>query len=201
MKIAVIGAGNIGETLGQKWAAQGHQVTYGVRDVTEERYQPLLAAGENVGLATPAEAVVAADVVLLALPGVAVISLLEVVGPQLDHKIVIDATNRIGEPVMNNIEFLAAAAPDAALFRAFNTLGWENFAAPELGGEQIDLFYCGDEERRDVAETLIVDAGLRPVYVGGRERAGLLDSLTQLWFALAYEQGYGRRLALKLLAP
>jgi 8-hydroxy-5-deazaflavin:NADPH oxidoreductase len=201
MRIAVIGAGNIGETLGHKWAVQGHQLTYGVRNLTEDRYQQLLAAGDNVSLASPAEAVAVADVVLLALPGAAVNDLLEVVGPLLDKKIVIDATNRIGEPVMNNIERIATAAPGAALFRAFNTLGWENFAETELAGEQIDLFYCGDEARRDVAEALIVAAGLRPVYIGGRERAELLDSLTQLWFALAYEQGYGRRVALKLLTP
>ena len=32
MKIAVIGAGNIGGTIGAKWASQNHEVYFGVRD-------------------------------------------------------------------------------------------------------------------------------------------------------------------------
>ena len=32
MKIAVLGAGNIGGTLGKKWLAAGHEVVFGVRD-------------------------------------------------------------------------------------------------------------------------------------------------------------------------
>lgn len=32
MRIAVIGAGNVGGTLGRRWAALGHQVTFGVRE-------------------------------------------------------------------------------------------------------------------------------------------------------------------------
>jgi predicted dinucleotide-binding enzyme len=32
MKIATIGAGNIGGTLGDTWTKAGHQVVYGLRD-------------------------------------------------------------------------------------------------------------------------------------------------------------------------
>ena len=32
MKIGVIGAGNIGGTIGAKWAARDHEVFFGVRD-------------------------------------------------------------------------------------------------------------------------------------------------------------------------
>ena len=32
MRIAVIGKGNIGGTLGSKWRAAGHDVVYGTRD-------------------------------------------------------------------------------------------------------------------------------------------------------------------------
>jgi len=31
VRIAVVGAGNIGRTLGTKWVAAGHEVVYGVR--------------------------------------------------------------------------------------------------------------------------------------------------------------------------
>jgi hypothetical protein len=39
--------------------------------------------------------------------------------------------------------------------RAFSTLGWENFADPYLGGQQIDLFYARHPSARSVAEQLI----------------------------------------------
>lgn len=46
---------------------------------------------------------------------------------------------------------------------------------------------------------LISDVGLRPVYLGGAEQMGLLDSIASLWFALAFGQKKGRHLAFKVL--
>jgi 8-hydroxy-5-deazaflavin:NADPH oxidoreductase len=50
-----------------------------------------------------------------------------------------------------------------------------------------------------VAEQMITDIGLRPIYVGGVEQAGLVDAVAGLWFALAFGQGKGRNLAFKVL--
>ncbi|MCB0226794.1 MAG: hypothetical protein KDI02_24070, partial [Anaerolineae bacterium] len=98
------------------------------------------------------------------------------------------------------IATITAAAPQAKLFRAFNTLGWENFETADLGGTQIDLFYCGESGAdRETVDQLIADVGLRPIYIGGLDKAPVLDALTRLWFTLAYEQGYSRRLAFKML--
>ncbi len=33
MDIAVIGAGNVGGTLGSRWAQNGHRAMFGIRDV------------------------------------------------------------------------------------------------------------------------------------------------------------------------
>jgi len=62
MRIAVIGKGNIGGSLGTKWRAAGHDVVYGARD----------ASGAGPGGApvlAVADALDGADVVLLAVPG------------------------------------------------------------------------------------------------------------------------------------
>ncbi len=48
-------------------------------------------------------------------------------------------------------------------------------------------------------EGLISGVGLRPVRVGGLDQLGLVDMLAGLWFALAFGQGHGRRLAFKVL--
>jgi 8-hydroxy-5-deazaflavin:NADPH oxidoreductase len=40
-RIAVLGAGKVGGTLGKKWLAAGHEVTFGVRDPGSSRLQSL----------------------------------------------------------------------------------------------------------------------------------------------------------------
>jgi hypothetical protein len=196
MKIAIIGAGNIGGTLGKKWAQTGHEIRFGARNPADPKHAALNTIGK---VTTVGESLAGADVILLALPGAGVADFAAQFGASLAGKIVIDATNNPRSPVMNNLETLQAAAPDAALVRAFNTLGWENFADPQLGGVQIDLFYAGAESARPAAERLIREIGLRPVYLGGLEAAPVTDGLTRVWFALAFGQGKGRRIALKLL--
>lgn len=192
MNITIIGAGNIGKTLGNKWAQAGHCVTYGVRNPADPKH-----AGLNV--APIAESLADAEVILLSLPGAGVADFAAQFGANLAGKIVIDATNNPRSPVMNNLEILQAAAPDAVFVRAFSTLGWENFANPQLGGQQIDLFYAGSESAHPAAEQLIRDIGLRPVYLGRLESVPAVDGLTRAWFALAFRQAKGRRVAFKLL--
>ncbi|MCB9100600.1 MAG: NAD(P)-binding domain-containing protein [Anaerolineales bacterium] len=201
MKITVLGAGNIGATLGKKWAAQGHDVIFGVRDVTAAKYQTLLETMTGQAAVAPTvEAAAAAEVIVLAIPGAAVNETLAQLGSTLADKIIIDATNQISQADMSAVATIAAAAPQAKLFRAFNTLGWENFETPELDSVQIDLFYCGESSAgQETVDQLIADIGLRPVYLGGLDKAPVLDALTRLWFTLAYEQGNGRRLAFKML--
>ena len=148
MKIAVIGRGNVGLTLGGKWAAAGHDVVYGVR-----------AAGEP-GTAAIADAVGAAEVVVLAIPGAAAKELVASLAGALAGKVVIDATNDVqGSGKLNALVELAEGARPV---RAFNTLGWENFADPVFDGVTADLFYAAEAgEAQEVAERLIGDIGLR----------------------------------------
>jgi predicted dinucleotide-binding enzyme len=176
---------------------RAHQVSFGVR--SPDRYQQLAEAW--AALAGPANAVSSAEVVLLAVPGAAVAGVLSAIAGQLAGKIVLDATNSFGGGPMNCQQAVAEAAPGAAYFRAFNTLGWENFANPEFpGGERADLFYAGpDGPPRDKVEALISDVGLRPVWVGGPEHAETVDGVARLWFALALGRQRGRHTAFRTL--
>ena len=144
MKIAVLGAGNIGGTLGKKWADSGHQVYFGVRDPAGRRVQALLRDISGIAIAVSMdEALAEGEVVLLAIPGRVAEEVIQTHASGLDGKIVLDAVNKIGEPQMNCFSILAEAAPRAIAYRAFNHLGWENFDDPTFDGEQADLFYCG----------------------------------------------------------
>ena len=188
MNIAVIGTGHIGGTLGQRWRAAGHEVVYGSR------------AGSGTGpggnpVMPVRDAVTGADVVVLAVPGGAVAEVVAANGAALAGKVVIDTANRFREPEANSRAAIAAAAPGAGYVRAFNALGWENFADPPEGAV---LFFAADPGARPVAEELITAVGLEPIFVGGAAACGTVDALLPLWFALVQHNGGNRRVALRI---
>ena len=188
MKIAVIGTGHVGGTLGQRWRAAGHEVVYGSRagSGTGPGDIPVMPVGD---------AVPGADVVVLAVPGGAVAGVIAATGAALAGKVVIDAANRFGEPEVNCRAAIAAAAPGAGYVRAFNSLGWENFADPPEGAV---LFFAADPGARPVAEELITAVGLEPVFAGDVSACGTVDALAPLWFALVQHNGGNRRVALRI---
>ena len=200
-RIAVLGAGNIGGTLGRKWANAGHTVTFGVRNPSGERAQALQAElGTGAAIGSLAQALDGADVVLFAIPGAVMEETIVAHAAQLDNKIIIDAANRLSGGPMNSIATFQAHTPHAHVYRAFNIYGWENFADPFYNGVQADLFYCGpDGEARAVVEQLIKEIGLHPVHVGDTDQAALVDGVSRLWFTLSRSQE-SRHLALKVLA-
>lgn len=206
MRIAIIGAGQVGTALAKNLAASGHDVTVGTRDPEGAAATAARAALGDVPVTGIPAALEGAAAAVLAVPGAAVDDLLATHGTALGGKLVVDAANRIGgslseQAEMNSVAAIAATAPSAAVYRAFNSLGWENFADPAIGGVQADLLFAGPASRRAEAEELISGVGLRPVYVGDLDKVGLVDSLAALWGTLAYGQGMGRRLFFKVVTP
>ena len=189
MKIAVIGKGKIGGTLGGKWRSAGHDVVYGSRDGSGE--------GPGGALARPiVDALNDAEVVLLAVPGQAVPDIIREQGSALAGKVVIDAVNRMGAPEFDSRALIADAAPTARYVRAFNSLGWENFAHPAPGA---NLFFAADPDARAAAEELIRAVGLEPAFVGDVTATATVDALLPLWFALVRQNGGNRKLALRIV--
>jgi predicted dinucleotide-binding enzyme len=138
--------------------------------------------------------------VVFAIPGATMAETISAVGASLDGKLIIDAANNVGGKTMNSREAFEVAAPKASYFRAFNSLGWEQFDRPVVGGVQADLFFCGpDGDQRVMVERLISDVGLRPVWVGGPDEVEVVDGVLSLWFALVMKQQLGRRLAFKMI--
>jgi 8-hydroxy-5-deazaflavin:NADPH oxidoreductase len=189
MRIAVVGTGFIGGVLGRALAGAGHDVTFGARDPQA----PVDAGAARV--ASIGDALQSAEAVILAVPGAAVGELAAEHGAALDGNLVIDATNRMGGPVSNS----RGALPSGVRYaRAFNTLGGENMADPVFADGRADMFFSAPTGDRAAVEGIIEGVGLRPVFVGPDTEA-LIDSLFQLWIALAMTQGRGRRLAFRLL--
>jgi len=198
-KIAVIGAGIIGLTLARRWTEAGYPVTFGGRSPHDADLTGY-ANGIGAGRDSINAAIAASDVVLLAINGAAMEQAVPAMSGALDNKIVIDATNNTGGATMNSVALISGHAPAARVYRAFNSLGWENFADPTYDGVAGDMLYSGPEgPGRRVVEGLIEDTGLRPILVGDNDKVGLVDDFTKLWFALAFERGLGRGLGFKIL--
>jgi len=189
MRIAVIGKGNIGGSLGSKWLAAGHDVVYGARDGS--------GAGPGGGpVRGIGDALKDADVVVLAVPGQVVADVVTGHGAALAGKTVIDAVNRIGAPEFDSRAIIASAAPQARYVRAFNSLGWENFADPMPG---TNMFFAADPDARATAEELIRAVGLEPAFLGDATATATVDGLLPLWFALVQQNGGNRRVALRVV--
>src|SRR5262245_4778904 len=89
MKVAIIGAGKVGTTLGRGLARAGHQVVYGVRDPAH----PKAVAPPEA--ATVRAAVEGSEVVILATPWDGAQAALEDAG-DFGGRPLLDATNPIG---------------------------------------------------------------------------------------------------------
>jgi hypothetical protein len=178
MKIAVLGAGRVGSTLGRLWHAAGHDVTFAARDAA--RPQALAAElGERAHAASVADAVAGAEVVLVAVPGPVVTDVLQGAGP-LDGHVMIDAANSFGRQQVT-LRSLTDAFPQARWVRAFNSLSASIMADDNHRTPPWVLFLSGDEEAKPVVAQLIRDAGFDPVDLGGIDDSRLEDPDSALW--------------------
>ena len=204
MRIAVIGAGNVGTTLGRGWTRRRHQVTYGVRDPSSAKAEALAQGGVHVTV--PTQAVERSEVVLLATPWAATKDAVEALG-DIGGRPLLDATNPIGPGLTLAVgdggsggELVQAWAPTARVVKIFNTTGVENMASPMYGDQAATMFYCGDDEPAcAVAAKLAVDLGFDAVSAGPLRNARLLEPLALLWINQARVQGASRGVAFKLL--
>lgn len=209
MKIAMLGAGNVGGTLGRRWAELGHEITFAARDTASASVQR--AVQETNGqakAANAAEAVAEAEVVVLSTPWRATEAALQSAGV-LDGKILIDCTN----PVAPNLaglevgqttsaaEMVASWAPGARVVKAFNCTGSGNMADPNYGDDKATMFICGDDaDAKAIVRTLADTLGFEVCDAGPLMAARYLEPLAMLWIHLAYATGRGPNIAFKLLS-
>src|SRR5688572_16916147 len=146
MRIAIIGAGNVGGSLGAALTQAGHEVVFGVRDPDSDKSRAAMSAAPGAGAAAPRDAVAGADVVGFALRGAAVPDAISQL-PPLAGRVVIDAMNRIGpDPERSTSEDLAELLPGARLVKAFNTIGFENLTTAHARRTPVAMFVAGDDE-------------------------------------------------------
>jgi predicted dinucleotide-binding enzyme len=204
MKIAIIGAGNVGGALGKAWARAGHYIIFGVRNPGQGKTQPPLAEiGVGATAVTLPDAARSADIIVLATPWPAVPDALNALG-DLRGKTIIDCTNPLSlngdgslslslGSTTSGAEEIEKLATGAHVVKAFNTYGWENFADssyPNAAGLKPVMFYCGDHDgAKDTVKQLATDLGFEPVDVGGLGMSRSLEPLALLWIRLSIREG------------
>ena len=178
MRIAVLGAGHIGSTVGRLWHAAGHEIIFAAQDAAEP--QALAAElGDRAHAATVPGAVAAADVVLVAVPGPAVVDVLSAAGG-LGGKVIIDAANMMGAGRLS-LRQLAGSFPEGRWVRAFNTLQARVLADENHRQPRWVLFLSGEETARPAVAQLIADAGFEPVDLGGIDDSQFQEPGSALW--------------------
>jgi predicted dinucleotide-binding enzyme len=197
MRIAIIGAGNVGGGLGTGLAQAGHEVVYGVRDPDSEKTRAATTRAAGTRAVTVADAVADADVVIFALRWDAVPPTVSGM-PEMDGRVVIDAMNRFsGDPARSTAQDLADLLPGAKVVKAFNTTGFENMSTAAGRDQQAVMFIAGDHpEANAVAAGLAADLGFQPEDVGALTNAKPLEEMVKIWLALA--ERHGRSVAFAL---
>jgi len=177
LKVATIGSGRIGGTLGEIWLKAGHEVMFSSRHLEDDR---ALAArlGGKARAGTPQEAAAFGEILLVAVPYRALPQVGRDLAAQLKDKPVIDACNpfvhRDGEIATwarNKGAGLASAEllPGARLVRAFNAISYARLPdiASHSEGERPGMPMAGNDAAAiALASRLVRDAGFEPVLVG-----------------------------------
>lgn len=188
--IALIGTGNVGAALGQRFAAEGHTVVYGSRSPGDADVSALVArTGHGATAATPAAAAARADIVVIAVPWSAAEDVVRGLG-SLAGKIVVDPTNPrqmasdgfADYPFEDSMaERIARLAPGAHVVKAFNTLGAETMLDPSVAQSPVTIPLVGDDRAaKERVAALVRAIGLEAVDVGPLRHARIVEGLHYL---------------------
>ena len=202
MKIAIIGTGNIGGALATSWAKAGHDIILCVRDLQNFKGQGLLQ-NSNTKAVSFEEGIAEADVILIATPIAAMVSVAKSLG-NVQNKVIIDATNAVfmkPEGFNNGVEALLGLSNATKVVKCFNSTGFENMKNPQYGDTAIDMFMAGsDAEAKIVTEKLAKDAGFgRCIDFGSNDKVPLLEQFALAWINLAMMQKRGRNFAFQII--
>ena len=187
-KVAIIGLGNIGQAVAGNLAKSSRSFIVAGRD-----HVKVEAVAAQWGLAVEVApsidaAIKQADLILLSIPYGEIAPLIQAHAEALRGKIVIDPSNAIaplpeggfkkviGEEVSAG-ELIGASLPEGIrLVKAFGTLGAQSLSEGAFAEPRKVLFYGSNcpSVQGDI-DTLIIDAGFAPLYLGGLEHSIRLE--------------------------
>lgn len=198
MKVAIIGTGNMAAGLATVWAAAGHEISIGARDLAKA-----VALADKVGHGTVGGGIAAAaklaDIIVLAVPYGAVADAIEHAG-SLSGKVLVDITNPISpdykELVIGHTTSAAQEiqklAPQAQVVKAFNTIFAQLLAPESRLGKTLQVFVAGDDvaAKASVSE-LTKSAGFDPIDAGPLSNCRYLEPIGEMNIHFGFFLGKG----------
>jgi hypothetical protein len=195
MKVAIIGAGNVGKALATSLVRAGHDVS--ISASTPESTQAAAGAVGASAATSNASAAAGADVTILAVPYVgAGRAVADEIRSSVEGRTVIDATNPIRPDYSglatdgrSGAEELQASLGSANVIKAFNTIFAANQANPTA---DIDGYVAGDDAKaKATVMGLVASMGFSPVDVGPLSAARHLEGMAWLNIGLNSANGWG----------
>jgi predicted dinucleotide-binding enzyme len=208
VRYGVLGTGMVGQTIGSKLVAIGHEVRMGSRAAGNEKAVAWAAgAGDAASEGSFADAASFGEVVFNCTAGAGSLEALESAGSEsLREKVLIDVSNPLdfsqGMPpslfVCNTDslgEQIQRALPETLVVKALNTMNCEVMVNPQmLEGDHV-VFVCGDQEAAKVQVTaLLAELGWpseRVIDLGDISAARGTEMYLPLWLRMMGVQGTG----------
>jgi predicted dinucleotide-binding enzyme len=208
MKIAIIGAGNVGTALGNAWAKRGHEIAFGVRDPESAKARSLAQQFPSAHLLLNGEAAHHAEIIVLATPWQSTEEAVRTCG-DLPGKTIIDCTNPLKSDFSglevgfssSGGELISEWAHGADVFKAMNQIGARLMDAPSFGGTvKPVMFVCGEGTQKASVILLVEQLGFTVIDAGELKTARLLEPYGMLWIHLALTQKVPGDFAFAMLA-
>lgn len=171
MKIAVLGTGIVGNTIGSKLVSKGHDVMMGSRSSDNPKAAAWVAsAGSNASQGTFADAARFGEVIFNCTSGAGSLEAMKLAGAEnLRGKIVIDVANPLdfsqGFPPSLSVcntdslaEQIQQAFPEARIVKALNTMNCNVMVNPGLVPGDHNVFVGGnDQEAKEAVIGYLID--------------------------------------------
>ena len=201
MKIAILGSGTVGQTIGSKLVARGHEVKLGSRSAGNEKARDWAArAGATASVGTFAEAASFAELVFNCTNGAGSIDALRAAGRQnLEGKVLVDVTNPLdfskGAPptlFTGSTDSLGEMAqrelPGTKVVKTLNTVNCDLMVdAASVADAEHQMFVAGNDAgaKAQVTALLKSDFGWKHVLdLGDISGARGMESYVALWVRL-----------------
>jgi NADPH-dependent F420 reductase len=207
MRIAIIGAGNVGAGLAGAATTAGHDVVLAATHPASAQ-ETAARTGATAAISN-AEAVVDADLVVFAVPGSVVAGIAAELAEALAGKIVVDATNPLNETYtglttagVSAAELLQQQLPAATVVKSLNTVFASRYPTPTEDGQPLDALIAGDDaDAKATVVKLVESIGFRSVDAGGLRMARALEEIAFLNISLNAGNGWTWQSAFQLVGP
>lgn len=201
MKIAVLGTGMVGNAIGSKLTALGHEVKMGSRDANNEKAQKWVSqAGPKASAGTFADAAAFGEIIFNCTSGQGSLNALRMAGEaNLKGKVIIDIANALdhshGMPpilsIVNNDslgETIQRTFPEAKVVKTLNTMNAMLMVNPSLVPGDHNVFVSGnDNDAKEKAKELLKSFGWKPeniIDLGDIKTARATEQLLPIWLRL-----------------